>query len=283
MASASAPASSGNLGPGFDTLGLAFELRCRVTAELATEWSSVHVGPHKLPAGAVDGVLLAAQAVTEQPLRLTVSNEVPLSRGLGSSSAATAAAAASALATVEGFVDTARVYELVAEFEGHGDNAAAAVYGGFHAVDSNCQPLALELHPDWVFVAAIPDYHLSTSEARAALPPHVDRPLVVRNLGRLIALIEGLRTGDTETLARAGGDELHELPRAAMHERAADLISRATDAGAAHAAWSGAGPTVLALCKEAAVQDVSEGLEKALDGQGRVARLAVATRGLIVD
>lgn len=282
MASASAPASSGNLGPGFDTLGLAFELRCRVSAEIADEWSSDHIGKHQLPAGAQDGVLLAAQAAVQQPLALTVDNDVPLSRGLGSSSAATAAAAACALATVEGSVDPQQVYELVAEFEDHGDNAAAAVFGGLQAVDGDRQPFSLELHPDWVFLVAVPDYCLSTSDARAVLTQNVDRAVIVRNLGRLMSLIEGLRTGDASLLCRAGGDELHELPRAGLHQRATTLMTGAREAGAAHASWSGAGPSVLAVCREDAVHPVSTAMTNILGGQGHVVRLVVATQGLIV-
>lgn len=282
MASASAPASSGNLGPGFDTLALALELRCRVSAEVADEWSAGHVGAHPLPPGAVDGVLKAAQAVVSQPLAMTVDNDIPLARGLGSSSAASAAAVGCALATVHGKAEPQRVFELVSEFEGHGDNAAAAAFGGLVAIDPNGAPFFLDLHGDWVVLVAVPEYLLPTSEARAALSANVDRSLVVRNLGRLVALTEGLRTGDPTLLARAGGDELHEQPRAGLHERASMLIASAKLGGAAHAAWSGAGPSVLALCKEGAVAPVTEALEAALTGQGCVLRLAVATSGLKV-
>jgi len=83
-------------------------------------------------------------------------------------------------------------------------------------------------------------------------------------------------------LARAGGDELHEQPRAELHERAAQFIVSAKTGGAAHAAWSGAGPSVLALCKERAVASVTEAFESTLGGQGCVLRLAMATSGLKV-
>jgi len=282
VAEASAPASSGNLGPGFDTLAMALELRCRVHAEIADEWSASHVGEHCLPDGAVDGVLEAAQAVVAQPLAMIVDNDIPLSRGLGSSSAAAAAAAACALATVGSPAEPEQIFELVAKLEGHSDNAAATVYGGLIAIDGQGAPFVLDLHPRWVILVAVPDYYLSTPEARAALPLEVRREVVVRNLGRLTALIEGLKTGNADVLGRAGGDELHEAPRAGLHPQASLLIASARDAGASHAAWSGAGPSVLALCDEATQPSVRSALNAALDGQGRVIQFELASEGLTV-
>lgn len=283
MTEVSAPASSGNLGPGFDMIGLALELRCRVSAFQADAWSVEHIGKERLLAGHTDAVLVAAQAAVGEanPLRLVVDNDVPLARGLGSSSAARAAGAAAALMEHHGSFDVQRVFELVSEFEGHGDNAAAAVFGGLVAVASSGNPMRLSVHPDWRIVVAIPDYELATSKARSVLSPQVSRSVVVRNSGRLVALVDGLRSGDVGTLRMAGGDELHEQPRAILHERAIELMAAARRGGAAHTAWSGAGPTILAVVKPEQVDEVGKLMRVAMADQGEVCELAIAIDGLI--
>ncbi len=283
MTEVSAPASSGNLGPGFDMIGLALELRCRVSAFKADAWSVEHVGKERLPAGHSDAVLVAAQAAVGEanPLQLVVDNDVPLARGLGSSSAARAAGAAAALMEHHGSFDPQRVFELVHEFEGHGDNAAAAVFGGLVAVNASGNPIRLSVHADWRIVVAIPDYELATSKARSVLSPQVSRSVVVRGLGRLVALVDGLRSGNAETLRMAGGDELHEQPRAILHERAVELMAAARRGGAAHAAWSGAGPTILAVVKPEQVGEVAKLMRVAMADQGDVCELGIAIDGLI--
>lgn len=279
-ASASAAASSGNIGPGFDVLALALELRCRVTATPADTWSVRHATEHAPPPDVADLTLLAAQAMTDRPLALRVENEIPLARGLGSSSAASAAGAAAALRAVDGEVDLERVYEHVATIEGHADNAAAAVYGGLVGVTPDRRPLQLPLAPRWRVVVAIPPDELPTAHARAVLGPTLDRQVVVRSLSRLMVLLEGLRTGDDAVLRGATGDELHEAPRAGLFPRADALIAAAREAGAPHAAWSGAGPSVIAFVDGAAVGDVAAALRSTM-GEGEVRVMDVATRGIV--
>lgn len=282
MAEVSAPASSGNLGPGFDMMGLALELRCHVTAKASDVWSVDHVGSERLPEGETDAVLVAARAAVGEssPMQLTVNNDVPLARGLGSSSAARAAGAAAALYERDGSFDLERVFEIVSEFEGHGDNAAATVYGGLVAVDAGGSPISLPIHPDWKVIVAIPNYALATSKARSVLSPQVSRTVVVRNSGRLVALIEGLRSGSASTLRLAAGDELHEQPRATLHERAIELMAAARRGGAAHAAWSGAGPTIMAFAKPEYVAEISDLMSVAMADQGDVRELPIAIDGL---
>lgn len=279
MAEASAPASSANLGPGFDTIALAWELRCRVTARQSAEWSVEHVGPEPIAPNAPDAVLFAAQRAVgvATPLALTVDNAVPIGKGLGSSAAALAAGAAAAWLAVVGEADHRDVFDLVAEVEDHGDNAAATVYGGLAAVDAAGDPIPLEIHPSLVGVALVPDQMLPTSHAREALDVKVERRAVVRSLGRLVALVEGLRQADPELLGRASGDELHEDPRRVLYPAADDLMDLARTAGAMHAAWSGAGPSVIAICD----RDRAVGLVEAARQAGVQAHtLHVAAHGL---
>ena len=281
MATASAPASSANLGPGFDVLALALELRCTVQAVPDQRWSVRHVGS-EYPSGHFDSVLEAARRAIgeDRPLSLVVDNRIPIGRGLGSSAAAAVAGAAAAWRAVgEGAHDRA-VFELAADMEEHPDNAAAAVYGGLVLCTPDGGVHRLPLHPGLVPILAVPDRGLSTSDARAALPETLPRDLAVRSLGRLAALISGLLLGDGVVLASAHGDEMHQDPRNHLRPEVEHLIETARSAGALHACWSGAGPSVLALADPEATPKVKAALDASLKG-GKVLELRMASAGLI--
>ena len=282
MAEASAPASAANLGPGFDTLALALELRCRVTAEPATDWQVDHLGRHHPESASQDAVLAAAQLAVgvERPMRLAVRSEIPVARGMGSSAAAYAAGALAAWRATGVEPDSQRVFELVADLEGHADNAAAAVFGGLQAVTIAGGVQRMALHPDLVPVVAVPEAVLLTGDARAALPHSYSRPAVVRSLQRAVALVEGLRTADAALLASALGDEIHEAPRTRLNPVAAELIETALTAGALFACWSGAGPSVLAIALSARRPDIVVSLESALNGRGLVLTPDLADSGI---
>lgn len=282
MAEASAPASSANLGPGFDVLALALELRCRVRAEIADEWHVEHGDGQRPDVDADDAVMAAARAAVgdQRPLRLDVHNDIPIGRGMGSSAAAIAAGAAAALHTVEGEADPDRVFELTSEIEGHPDNAAAAVFGGLVLVPAEGRPLRLPIHPGLRPVVAIPDAVFLTAEARQVLPDAVDRRVAVRTVARASALVAGFLTADAGYLAAAHGDELHEQPRASFRPEIAELVERARTAGALHAAWSGSGPSVIALVDGPSEDKVVDALD--VDAV-RVLRCTVATDGLVVS
>ncbi len=281
MADASAPASSANLGPGFDMLALALDQRCRVTAEIGDDWSITHYGPERYEGGnGEDAVLTAAQRMSSVPLVLEVRSEIPLSRGLGSSAAALAAGAMAAGRAAGADPSQHDVFRLVADFEGHPDNAAAAAFGGLVAV-SGPRVLDLDLSGRWRLLVGVPGDPLPTKDARLVLPDQIDMAAVSRSLGRVVALVEGLRTGDIDTLGAAGGDELHEAPRADLNPVVGRLAACAIEAGAAHAALSGSGPSVLAFTHESRLKEVCSAMEAEIDGGGRVLALSPDRLGVI--
>ncbi len=275
--SASAPGSSANLGPGFDVLAIAWEIRCHVTVTPAAEWRISQGGEMWTPR---DGefVKRAAQAAGSGPFLIEIENEVPRSRGLGSSSAVATAVAAAAFRAGGVEPSDEELLAIVAGLDGHPDNAAAAVHGGLVLVDG-LNYTRLPIAPDLRFLAAIPVEPLRTPEARAALPPVVDRKVVVRSLARFGYLLRGLHTGDAGLLAHARGDELHEKPRDALSPLSGRLISVALEAGALHASWSGAGPTVLVIASSSDMESIGSALDVALEGAGVVADLTVADQG----
>lgn len=274
---ASAPASSGNLGPGFDVLAMALELRCRVEAVPADAWI-IHQDGSSYEPSSDDMVRRAVEAAVDQPMELLIVNDIPRSRGLGSSSAVTTAAAAAALRAVGQIPDSALLFDVVAALEGHADNAAAAVYGGLVVVSGDTWR-RFEISPKLEVIVGIPDARLRTSEARSVLSAEVSRWAAARNLGRLAFLLEGLRSADPDALEAAAGDELHELPRQHLSPITAELMDAARRAGALHAAWSGAGPTAIAFATADGVDSVIVAMEETLGGQGTVRRLDVATEG----
>ena len=277
--SASAPGSSANLGPGFDRLAIALEVRCQVEAEPADDWIVDELGVTR-PGEKDEWVVRAAGSYGDGPFHLRIKNDIPSARGLGSSAAVAAASAAAAIRARGDEPDAYELFQMVADLEGHPDNAAATVYGGVVLVGVTVVR-QIELWGDLVPVAAIPDTPLNTDEARDVLPTSVPLDVASRTAGRLAFLIEGLRTGDQSAFDVASGDELHELPRADLSPVTGALIATATKAGAAHAAWSGAGPTVLALVASANVEGVMAALSEVLGDDGDVMQLEVARQGLI--
>ena len=279
IGSASAPASSANLGPGFDTLGLALALRCTATVELANSMTISENGTTRR-LGSGDMIARAVSLAIGQSAHVTLDNDVPRASGMGSSSAVAASVAGAALKAVRDDGGSPRVYDIVAELEGHGDNAAAAVFGGFVAV-ANGGVKRLELHPSIRVVVGIPNDPLRTVEARAALSDSVPRDVVCRSLARLAFLLEGLRDADADVLKHAAGDELHEAPRASMSPLTGEMIAAAVSGGALHAAWSGAGPTAIAFATPETQGRVIGAMSGVLGSKGEVLTLDVDYDGLI--
>lgn len=279
---ARAPASTANLGPGFDVLALALALHVEVEVEPAArlivraegEGADIATDASHLAAS------VAIDVAGHDHLGITVRSTIPVARGLGSSAALAAAAAAAA-----GSRDPLGV---AARVDGHPENAAASVVGGLLAattVRGAVRAVRLPLDERLGFVVVVPDRGLSTAKARQALPRQVDRSDATFNLGRMALLLAGL--ADRDVLVReAAEDRLHQDYRTPLFPEAPHLLGRLTDGGARAAAWSGAGPSLLAICDVERTDAVRQVAEAALDDlrvAGRAMVLAPDRHGLVVD
>ncbi|MBU1227656.1 MAG: homoserine kinase [Actinobacteria bacterium] len=282
MSAASAPGSSANLGPGYDVLALALDLRCRVTVIESAEWSVRSGGAPADPGGASLARRAAESAAPGVgPLAVAVESEIPIARGLGSSAALIVATIAAVRALAGGSTDPGDLLGIAAGVEGHPDNVAAALFGGLVAVGPGGGVRSLGVHPSLRVLVAVPDATLPTERARLATAGPVETAVAARTAARLAFLIEGFRTGDPAALASAAGDELHEERRAHLSPITGRLIGAARDAGALHACWSGVGPSALALVTEATMEQVGAALAGALEG-GYVLSPDLDREGLVV-
>jgi homoserine kinase len=261
MVRVSVPATSANLGPGFDSLGLALDLRDELEAELTDSGLTVEVtgeGAAAVPRDESHLVVRAmrvafdALGVTQPGLRLTCRNTIPHARGLGSSSAAIVGGLVLARALVDGGaerLDAAALLDLAVGMEGHPDNVAPALHGGFviSGRDDHGQVYAVGSPVD-VRISAmvfVPPEPLSTEVARGLLPQSVPHPDAAADAGRAALLVAAL-AGQPEQLWRATRDFLHQDYRRPAMPASLDLVDALRADGHA-AVVSGAGPTVLAL------------------------------------
>ena len=207
----SAPASSANLGPGYDCLGVALPVRNEVVVEPSDGPIEVvveGVGAGRLPADATNLVVQAfrrASGLTGDGLRFTLVNRVPLRSGTGSSSAAIVAGLAAGLALTGRPVDAGALLPLAVELEGHPDNVAAAILGGFTIALGGEPPLARRIAPPagLGFVLVVPLEELATTDSRKALRSEIPRADAVYSLQRTALLVDLLATGAIEHLPRA--------------------------------------------------------------------------------
>jgi homoserine kinase len=242
----SVPASSANLGPGYDVLAAALSLTLELEVEEAGEFF-VHC---EVPGVAADRSNLCVRAFERlhpaDGVAFHVRSEIPAAAGLGSSAAAIVAGLAAADHLYE--LD-APLFDLAAELEGHPDNVAAALYGGFVICAGNGEaPVRFDPAPGLEGVIAIPPHEVPTAEARAALPDQVPLVEAVHNVGHASLLLLGLAKDDFSLIARGLADRLHQPRRQHLYPRSMELVERATELGAVGATISGAGPTVLFWC-----------------------------------
>jgi homoserine kinase len=262
---ARAPGSSSNLGPGFDVLGLA--LRVYVEVEL-TEAPRLSIRAEGEGADLPQDESHLAAAVVRSVLghdnvALMVRSSIPVSRGLGSS-AALAVAAAAAAGSPDPFL-------VGASTDGHPENAGASVLGGLVAaatIGREAVARRLPLDRRLGYVVVVPERRLETKLGRSVVPTTIPLADAVHNLGRMGLLVAGLADADL-LLPAAGDDRLHQEPRTVLFPEAPELLDRLRRAGATTASWSGAGPSLLAICADAgAVAGVEAAALRALSELG---------------
>lgn len=292
------PATTSNLGPGFDALGLALGIHNTVVVETAPALQ-VEIegeGASELPRDASNMLVRAIQRACEAagsplpPLRLRCTHAIPPARGLGSSAAAVVAGLLIGDAVCGGALGRERVLELATEIEGHPDNAAPAVFGGLQAAVRDERgavhhvPVPVPAFPRVVLF--VPDFPMPTHEARRVLPTTVSRHDAVFNLSRTALLVAALAAGRDELLGVATEDALHQKPREAIFPAMPALFRAAREAGALAAWLSGAGSTVAAFAREERAEAVAAALARAardagLTGLARVT--TVDTRGAVCE
>lgn len=291
------PASTTNLGPGFDALGLALQLHNRIRLSLAASGLEVAVtgeGEGVLQLSERNLVFRAVRRLYEavgRPvpgLRIELENAIPVSRGLGSSSTAIVGGLVTANVLLGEPLDREAVLRLAVAMEGHPDNVAPALLGGFQVTslaEDGLVHLALPAPAGLRAVVCIPDVAVSTHAARKVLPDTYSRADAVFNIGRVSLLVAALLTGRIETLAEAMQDRIHQPYRAPLVPGLAAAIEAALDAGAAGACLSGSGSTMLALTTGNEVA-VGEAMVAAVRAAGREARwmaLEVDTEGAVIE
>lgn len=292
------PATSANLGAGYDCLGLALDLYDRIELEVrgwsrgAIELAVDGEGAGELPddrdnrfVRGLEAALIEARGPLPEGVgwRIEMQNRIPIARGLGSSAAATVGGLVAGNALAGEPLTNADLLRLATGIEGHPDNAAAALLGGFTVaadLDGVVEALRFDAPRDLRAVLFIPDRRLSTKDMRKALPSKVPLADAVSNLGRVALGVAGIATGRTELLRELTVDRLHEPYRAHVYPELPRIVTAARDAGALGACLSGAGSTILAFADQVSTITRIEAAYRAasadLDLAGRI--LVVAPR-----
>ena len=289
MVTVRVPATAANLGPGFDCLGMAINIHNTVTIAKSHSFKITITGEGEQILS-WDKDNLVHEAITRlydrlgQPvpdLQINCHNEIPVARGLGSSTAAIVGGLMAANSLLGNTMSNEELLQLGIEMEGHPDNLTPALFGGCQVVVMDDTRLVHERIPvrqSWKFVLFIPDFEMSTVEARAVLPRQITREDAVYNLGRVALLTQALITGQADILRVATQDRLHQPHRQALFPAMSHIFAAALSAGADGVFLSGSGPTVLALARgklnTIGKAMLAEGKKAGIKGRIRIAELS---------
>lgn len=277
----SVPATSANVGSGFDALGLAVTLYNTATFEPADQLEISSADGTRIPRNESNLVYRSAKRLFDQvgkrmpPLRIVQTNPIPMARGLGSSSACIIAGLLGANRLLGDVLDTQELLTLATAIEGHPDNVAPALLGGltssvFEA--GTVYTVKRDVDQSLCFAAIVPDYKLLTEAARAALPAQIPHKDAVYNLSRAALLPAAFCEGRHDLLAIATEDKLHQPYRLPLMPGASKVFALAKQCGAKAVYVSGAGSTVMAVAEKSQAdrfyQELRQGLEslEGLDG-----------------
>ena len=263
------PATTANLGPGFDAFGCALNLYTDVTFEETDDGLEItgcdecYAGPDNIAYTAYCAVL-ASLSEEVRGVKIHIDSQIPICRGLGSSAALLVAGAMGANVLRGNRLSTQGLLNITNAMEGHPDNLAPAFYGGLTAsMVDNGLPVTVNfpLHPDWEFLALVPDFELSTSVARDALPTEYNRADAVYNIAHGAMVLKALELGNEKLLHKAMQDRIHQPYRKSLIQDYEKIEGLIRTTGAAFC-LSGAGPTLLCITRNSGLQ---EKLAKKLD------------------
>jgi homoserine kinase len=279
------PATTANLGPGFDCLGLALDLWNETLFSLEGEGLQIQLsgeGKGRLPLDRSNVMAYAfrhfcrTHAVPEPVgLRIHSCSAIPTSSGLGSSASAALLGLLAASALLQIPAGPEELLALAAGMEGHADNAAAALYGGLVVILAQGDGWLVRRFdvPPIQVVFVLPEVNLPTRVSREALPKQVSLADAVFNLGRTPLVVEALRTGDLDLLSRVMDDRLHQPHRLRLIPGGPQAMQASRQAGAAAVALSGAGPSLVAFCDETGAGNVGQAMQDAFASAGVQSRL----------
>lgn len=277
------PASSANLGPGYDVMAAAVSLFLELEVEETGEYS-FDDGGLGVPSGRENLLVRAFESLRPADgIAFRLRSEIPLARGLGSSAAAIVAGLTAADHLFELALSKEEMLARASEIEGHPDNVAAAIYGGFVVCGEGPDgaPSAARFDaPDGLEgIAVIPSEEVSTRRAREAIPAELPLADAVANVAAASLLVLGLRSADLDLVSRGLADAIHQPRRRDLYPRSMEIVDSARELGALGATISGAGPTVLVWTTWQEAGGVAEALERRCADWAEVRRLPFSPHG----
>ena len=281
------PATTANLGPGFDAFGCALGLYTDVTFE-ETAWGleitgcdEAFAGPDNMAYTSFCAVL-ASMNVEVKGVKIHIDSNIPICRGLGSSAALLVAGAMGANVLHGNKLSTQGLLNITNAMEGHPDNLAPAFYGGLTAsMVDNGLPVTVNfpLHPDWEILALIPEFNLPTAKARAVLPEQVNRADAIYNVAHGAMVLKALELGDEKLLRTAMQDRIHQNYRKHLIPDYEKIEALVRTTGAAFC-LSGAGPTLLCITRNPGLEEkLAKKLEEITEANWTMLPLHVEFQG----
>jgi homoserine kinase len=276
------PASSANLGPGYDVLAAALSMQLELEVEEAGTFS-VEAEGLGVPLDRSNLCVRAFESLRPADgIAFRIRSEIPLAAGLGSSAAAIVAGLLAADHLYELAQEPEDVLRMAAEIEGHPDNVAAALYGGFvicGTADGSLTATRLDPPEGVEGVVVIPKEQVLTEEARRAIPDQVPLADAVANISAAAELVLGIQRSDLTLIGRGVADRLHQPHRAHLYPRSIEIVEEAPRMGAIGATISGAGPTVLVWCFWQSTGDVMKALNERVGDWAEVKRVPFSPIG----
>jgi homoserine kinase len=269
------PATSANLGPGYDVLAAALSMHLELEVSEAGEFG-VEAGGAPVPEDRSNLCVRAFERLhSADGLRFEIASEIPVASGLGSSAAAIVAGLMAAEHLFELALEREELLAHAADLEGHADNVAAALYGGFVicSTDGAAPRVARFDPPEGVeAVIVVPDEQVPTDEARRAIPPEIPLTDAVTNVASASLLVLGVQRSDLTLIERGLADRVHQPRRAHLYPRSMELVQQAGELGAIGATISGAGPSVLVWTFWQNTGKVVEALRQRTEGWAEIRR-----------